>query len=144
MFTNDFSEEIWSTTYKDHNDQTIEDTLARVARSLAAAEETKELQKLWEEKFYQYLHNFKITVGGRIYSNAGTEWGGTTFINCVSGDTLVHTKNGLVEAKFLSGEVETLSKDGVFRKAIWKTFCGYRTRLHTNREYNTFIVFYRK
>ena len=42
---------------------------------------------------------------------------------CVSGETLVHTKDGLVEARSLVGrEVMTLSAGGVYRPAVWKTY----------------------
>lgn len=81
-FKNDFSREIWEQTYKYYEDKTIDDTLRRVARAISQVEKTEELRKEWEEKFYDMLKDFKITVGGRIYSNAGTEWKGTTLINC--------------------------------------------------------------
>jgi len=77
-----FSEEVWSSTYKDHNDQSINDTLFRVASAAASVEKTKELQEEWTLKFYDLLSDFKATSGGRIYSNAGTEWKGTTLMNC--------------------------------------------------------------
>jgi hypothetical protein len=42
---------------------------------------------------------------------------------CVSGDTLVHTADGLLEAKTLDGqEVMTLSRGGVYRTAKWKSY----------------------
>jgi ribonucleotide reductase alpha subunit len=82
VFESPFSEEIWTATYKDYNDVTIDDTMHRVARFVASAESTEELQKRWEEEFYALLSGFKATAGGRIYANAGTEWGGTTLMNC--------------------------------------------------------------
>lgn len=81
-FQDSFSQEVWETTYKDHKDETINDTLFRVAYSLASVEETEEKKIEWTEKFYDMLSEFKVTAGGRIYANAGTEWKGTTFINC--------------------------------------------------------------
>lgn len=42
---------------------------------------------------------------------------------CVSGETLVHTADGLVEAQSLEGrEVMTLSQDGVYRPAKWQSY----------------------
>lgn len=81
-FEDTFSEEVWSSTYKDHNDETINDTIYRVAAASASAEETEESAREWTFKFYELLSNFKATSGGRIYSNAGTEWKGTTLMNC--------------------------------------------------------------
>lgn len=82
-FQDEFSEEIWRTTYKDYKDETINDTLYRVAEKIASAEETEELRKEWTEKFYDMLSEFKCTAGGRIYSNAGTEWDqDCTYANC--------------------------------------------------------------
>ena len=82
VFEDSFSEEVWSSTYKDHKDETIDHTLARVANAVADMEETQELKDEWSEKFFDMLSNFKCTAGGRIYSNAGTEWKGTTLMNC--------------------------------------------------------------
>lgn len=84
-FQDVFSEEVWTTTYKDYKDGTIDDTFRRVARTIASAEDTPTKQKEWEEKFYDMLTNFKGVAGGRIISNAGTEWTGTTFANCYVG-----------------------------------------------------------
>ena len=83
-FQDEFSEEIWSSTYKDHSDDTIDDTFRRVATYVASVEETPELKIEWENNFYEALTDFKITAGGRIYSNAGTEWAkkGTGLLNC--------------------------------------------------------------
>ena len=82
IFEDSFSEEVWKTTYKDHNDQSIDDTLRRVATAAASVERNKALRDEWAENFYDMLSGFKTTAGGRIYSNAGTEWKGTTLMNC--------------------------------------------------------------
>lgn len=81
-FIDSFSEEIWKQTYKDHNDNSVNDTIKRVAKAIASVENTHEKQIEWEEKFYDLLSDFKGTCGGRTYSNAGTEWNGTTLLNC--------------------------------------------------------------
>jgi ribonucleoside-diphosphate reductase alpha chain len=78
FFKNDFSHEVWQQTYKHHTDETVEDTWRRVAKNLASIEEDPEK---WEEKFFNILRDFKFVPGGRILSNAGTEWK-TSYINC--------------------------------------------------------------
>lgn len=82
QFIDQFSEEIWTQTYKDFNDNTIDDTFKRVAKAISSVESTEQKQIEWEQKFYDMLSDFKGTCGGRTYSNAGTEWGGTTLLNC--------------------------------------------------------------
>jgi len=93
-FEDSFSEEVWKTTYKDHNDNSVDDTFRRVAKFVASAEETQENKVLWEDRFYDMLSDFKCTAGGRIYSNAGTEWNGTTMLNCFTPDAKVLTIAG--------------------------------------------------
>jgi len=77
-FSNEFSEEIWRQTYKHHSDKSVKSSWERVAKSLASVEEDKDK---WSKEFYQILENFKFVPGGRIISNAGTEWK-TSYINC--------------------------------------------------------------
>lgn len=93
-FEDSFSEEVWQTTYKDHKDETINDTLYRVASTAAQVENSIELQREWTEKFYYMLSQFRATAGGRIYSNIGTEWNGTTLMNCFSSEAQVLTTEG--------------------------------------------------
>jgi len=81
-FEDSFSEEVWLSTYKDHNDKTIDDTIYRLAVAISSVENTKEQRLEWTEKFYDLLSGFKSTAGGRIYSNAGTDWKGTSLLNC--------------------------------------------------------------
>lgn len=120
VFEDEFSEEIWRTTYKDSKDITIDDTMKRVAKGVAKGEKNKVLCDEWTEKFYDMLTGFKVTSGGRIYSNAGAGWKGTTLMNCISGDTLIHTKSGLIPANKLENEqIDILSKDGIFRSSEW-------------------------
>ena len=54
-FEDSFSEEIWFQTYKDHTDNTIDDTFKRVADAIASVEQTPELQEEWAGKFYDML-----------------------------------------------------------------------------------------
>lgn len=81
-FTNALSEEIFNLTYK-YGNETITDRLYKVAETMASVEEDKEF---WTNEFFDLLTDFKFVPGGRILSNAGTDYKGTTFINCfVSG-----------------------------------------------------------
>lgn len=112
-FTNEFSEEVWKTTYKYHEDNTVDDTLRRVSRAIASVEKTEELKKEWEEKFYEMLSDFKITAAGRIYSNAGTEFKGTTLINCFVGPRPaedIDSLDGIL--KVLRDQAQTLKSEG--------------------------------
>src|ERR1035437_1426676 len=81
-FRDSFSAEVWETTYKDHNDSNVDDTLRRIARAIASVEKTDADKTYWEAAFYDLLSDFKGTCGGRTYANAGTEWAGTTLLNC--------------------------------------------------------------
>jgi ribonucleoside-diphosphate reductase alpha chain len=81
-FVDSFSQEVWASTYKDFADNTVDDTMMRVAKYVASAEQTDELKALWTDRFFRLLSDFKVTAGGRIYANAGTEYGGTTMMNC--------------------------------------------------------------
>jgi ribonucleoside-diphosphate reductase alpha chain len=54
---------------------------ARVARGIAAAEQTEEKRDKWERLFYDALTDFKFVPGGRILAGAGTEHQ-VTYYNC--------------------------------------------------------------
>ncbi len=111
-FLDDFSKEVWETTFKDHKDNNLDDTLRRVARTVASAEKESE-KELWEERFYKILSNFKFTVGGRVYSNAGTEWKGTTWHNCFVGPKPKYDQDS-IEGIFniLYTQAKTLKSEG--------------------------------
>lgn len=78
-FTNSFSYETWYQKYKAPEDNRIEDTWRRVAKKLASVERDK---KEWEEKFYELMRGFSFVPGGRILSNAGSQFKGTSYLNC--------------------------------------------------------------
>lgn len=112
-FEDPFSEEVWSTTYKDHNDQTINDTIFRVAAAAASVEKTDDLRLEWTEKFYDLLTNFKATAGGRIWANAGTEWNGTTLMNCYVGPRVKYDPDSLDSIlTHLRAQAHTLKSEG--------------------------------
>lgn len=81
-FLDPFSEEIWRLNYKWTEDRTVDDTFRRVSKAVAAAEKTEELREYWAERFYHMMQDFRVVPGGRILSNAGTNWRGTTWLNC--------------------------------------------------------------
>lgn len=113
IFEDSFSQEIWEQTYKHHTDKTIDDTLKRVSLAVASVESTEELRNEWSEKFYEMLSGFKVTAGGRIYSNAGTGWRGTTLINCFVNPKPSHQHDsieGIYEV--LLDQAKTLKSEG--------------------------------
>ena len=117
-FLFEFSKEIWSDTYKNNStasilgkpDQTIDDTLLRVATDLASLEQDS---TKWTNSFYEALTDFKCVPGGRIISNAGTGLHGTTYINCFVDAPVVSDKDS-IEGIFnaLSRAAQTLKSEG--------------------------------
>jgi ribonucleoside-diphosphate reductase alpha chain len=78
------SKEIFESTYQ-YQEETPEGMWRRVGKNLASVETNPEI---WEEVFYEVLKDFKFVPGGRILSNAGTNYKQTSYINCfVSGFT---------------------------------------------------------
>lgn len=121
-FLDPLSEEIWAITYKDYKDGTVDDTFRRVAKDIASVESV-ENREHWENIFFDMLSNFKVTVGGRIYSNAGTEWAGTTYANCFVSpypSTDVDSINGIYEV--LVKQAKTLKSEGGwgFNFSLWR------------------------
>jgi ribonucleoside-diphosphate reductase alpha chain len=112
-FTNDFSEEVWASTYKYHKDKNVDDTLMRVAKAAASVEKTEAKKEEWTEKFYDMLGGFKNTSGGRIYANAGTDYNGVTLLNCYVGPEVTGTKDSLDGIlKVLRDQAQTLKSEG--------------------------------
>src|SRR5215472_2028005 len=66
---------------------------ARVARGIAAVEQTEEKRKEWENLFYEALTYFKFVPGGRILAGAGTGHQ-VTYYNCMPPDQEVLTADG--------------------------------------------------
>ena len=95
IFQDSFSEEVWKNTYKDYKDDDINDTFKRVATAIASVETTDELRQEWTEKFYDMLTNFKVVPGGRILANAGTDYKGTTLINCFVSPSVEHDEDSI-------------------------------------------------
>lgn len=61
-------------------EQTPEEMWRRVARGIAGVEK-KANRKVWEEKFYHVMEDFKFLPGGRILAGAGTGFD-VTYFNC--------------------------------------------------------------
>lgn len=113
IFKDEFSKEVWETTYKHHTDVTVEDTFRRVANAVASVESNKELREEWEGKFFDMLSDFRVTCGGRIYSNAGTEFHGTTLMNCFVGPKPTYDQDsleGIIQT--LLYQAKTLKSEG--------------------------------
>lgn len=113
VFQDGFSEEIWAATYKDHNDKSLSDTFKRVAKHIASVEGTEDKRTEWQEKFYDMLTDFKGVSGGRIMSNAGTEWAKTSLMNCFVGplpNEDLDSINGIF--KVLVDQANTLKSEG--------------------------------
>ncbi len=98
-----------------------ENTWERVARGIAEVEKTEEKRAYWEKRFYEVLTNFQFVPGGRILAGAGSGHQ-VTFYNCFSGDTLVHTRQGIIPIRMLQGDHEVLSEGGVYRTAFFKSY----------------------
>lgn len=112
-FPDPLSEEIWATTYKDYSDNCVQDQWRRNARGIASVEKTPELRKVWEDIFYDFVEDYKNVPGGRISANAGSEWTGTTQINCFVGglpDYDLDSLEGIY--KVLLEQAQTLKSEG--------------------------------
>jgi ribonucleoside-diphosphate reductase alpha chain len=112
-FQDDFSADIWRTTYKYKDEQSINDSFRRVAKAVASVEKTQALKELWSQHFYELLSGFKMTCGGRILANAGTDWNGVTLMNCFVGPKPDFDQDS-IEGIFdvLTSQVLTLKSEG--------------------------------
>jgi ribonucleoside-diphosphate reductase alpha chain len=113
LFQDSFSEEVWNTTYKDHQDKDINDSFWRVACAIASVEITEELRKKWTENFYEMMINFHCVPGGRILANAGTEFKGTSLINCFVSPSPAFDADSMVGIlQTLKAQTLTLKSEG--------------------------------
>ena len=92
--------QIWDMKYRfkeadgTPRDVTVEDTWRRIARALA---EVEEQPRVWEDKFYSALEDFKYLPAGRITAGAGTARSVTLF-NCFVMGTVPDTMGGIFDA----------------------------------------------
>lgn len=79
QITNEFSKEIWKSTYLCNNEE-IDDALKRVAYGAAKYEKDRER---YEKEFYDAISNLRFCPAGRILSNLGvSDELSTTLFNC--------------------------------------------------------------
>ena len=96
--------DIWDKKYRlktkqgDSLDADIDGTYKRVAKALAEAEPTAELQQYWVERFTWALRRGAIPAG-RITSNAGAQEHkpATSTINCTVSGTITDSMDGILE-----------------------------------------------
>ncbi|MEP5730290.1 MAG: adenosylcobalamin-dependent ribonucleoside-diphosphate reductase [Sulfitobacter sp.] len=98
-FAAPIAEQIWDMKYrfKDADgtpkDQSVEDTWRRIARDLAQVEKEP---KVWEERFFEALEDFKYLPAGRITAGAGTARRVTLF-NCFVMGTVPDDMGGIFD-----------------------------------------------
>lgn len=111
-FTNEFSKEVWDTTYRASNENTIADTWQRVAKALASVEKDETNKQYWENKFFKLLKDFKFIPGGRILANAGRNVN-ATLINCFVSpkpEVDIDSLDGIMQ--ILTDQAKTLKSEG--------------------------------
>lgn len=82
---------------------------ARVARGIAAAEQTPELRETWQRNFEWLLDDFKFVPAGRILTAAGTDQL-LTFYNCFVIPSPKDSRGGIIET--LRQMTEIMSRGG--------------------------------
>ena len=98
-FAAPIAEQIWDMKYRLKEadgtpiDATVEDTWARVAKSLASVEKKP---SEWEPRFYKALEDFRYLPAGRITAGAGTNRSVTLF-NCFVMGTIPDTMSGIFD-----------------------------------------------
>jgi ribonucleoside-diphosphate reductase alpha chain len=98
-FAAPIAEQIWDMKYrfKDADgapeDVTVEDTWRRIARDLAQVEKEP---KVWEDRFFEALEDFKYLPAGRITAGAGTARRVTLF-NCFVMGTVPDSMGGIFD-----------------------------------------------
>ena len=98
-FAAPIAEQIWDMKYRLKQadgtpvDLSVEDTWRRIARALAQVESDP---KLWEDRFYDALADFKYLPAGRITAGAGTARSVTLF-NCFVMGTIPDSMGGIFD-----------------------------------------------
>jgi ribonucleoside-diphosphate reductase alpha chain len=106
----------------------------RVSKALSQKEETPELQKEWEERFFVAMQNFRFCPAGRFLTSAGTGTE-TTMINCFvipnpedTREGIINTLKQVTEISARGGGVgfnlSTLRPRGSYLKSINGTSSG--------------------
>ena len=68
-FTNDFSREVWHTTYRDHKETNLSETYKRVSTAISSVESDEEKKKEYSQKFLDELLNIPSFFLRRIRRN---------------------------------------------------------------------------
>ncbi|SEP77814.1 ribonucleoside-diphosphate reductase alpha chain [Loktanella sp. DSM 29012] len=98
-FTAPIAEQIWDMKYRFKEadgtpiDETVEDTWRRIAGALAVVEKEP---KVWEDRFYDALADFRYLPAGRITAGAGTARAVTLF-NCFVMGTVPDSMGGIFD-----------------------------------------------
>ncbi|MFD2739795.1 adenosylcobalamin-dependent ribonucleoside-diphosphate reductase [Sulfitobacter aestuarii] len=98
-FAAPIAEQIWDMKYRfkaadgTPKDVTVEDTWRRIARDLAQVEKKP---KVWEDRFFAALEDFKYLPAGRITAGAGTARRVTLF-NCFVMGTVPDSMSGIFD-----------------------------------------------
>ena len=96
----DISKDIWERKYRYKGggdcpkDQSIKETMLRVASSIASKEKDK---VRWTKEFAAVLENLEFLPGGRIIANAGTQRTDVTMFNCYVMNTIEDSIEGIFE-----------------------------------------------
>lgn len=104
----DFSREVWFNTYRYNKagENSIGDTFKRVANAAGVDESQR-------AAFFKMLNEYMFCPGGRILSNAGTDFAGTTLFNCYVGPKPKHDQDSLEGiAEVLLTQMQTLKSEG--------------------------------
>lgn len=119
-----FPLQIFQSRHALHPEETWIEGCERVGHHVATAEVGPNLAK-YCEAFVELLQSNEFMPGGRIWYGSGRPKG--QLLNCVSADTLVHTRDGLRSAsELVDQEVQVLSEGGVYRPARWYCYGAQR------------------
>jgi len=113
FFTNEFSKEVWESTFRNHDETHPIDTFKRVSKFIASAETNEESKSKYTDLFLDELSNLRFVPGGRILANAGTQWKNVSMINCFTGGRPKYdcdSLKGILE--ILNGQSLTLKSEG--------------------------------
>src|SRR6056297_1990016 len=98
-FAAPISRSIWDMKYRfkdacgTAHDASVEDTWRRIARSLSEVEADP---KMWEDRFYAALEDFRFLPAGRITAGAGTARS-VTLLNCFVMGTIPDSMGGIFD-----------------------------------------------
>ena len=132
FFTNDFSEEVWDTTYRLKDENKVTDSWLRVANAASAPECSVEKRREWSGNFFELLSNFRFVPGGRILANLGNKDWTTTLFNCF----VSHVQDlNIEDPDSISGIYEMLEK----QSQTLKSEGGYGTNGSWIRPEGTYV-----